>query len=448
MALRDRSRYFQAMKPRRLRDAERNPLALDIASLGREGAGLAFHDGKRIYVPGALAGEEVRAVPTDQLDRDILRATLEDVVCPSPDRVKPPCAHYTACGGCTLQHLAIHAYRAWKGATVREQLARLNTAPVHWDEPLFIDAGTRRRASFAVIKRSRRVLVGFHGHRSHRMAEIESCLLVRPKLSAVLERSKPWLARLLRDGQAAGLFIQDVSGATEVVLTGPLERTARPAEQAEAFAGWAAALGLSRIAWRPQERDEPETMIALHPLVARFAGLSVPLPPGAFLQPSLEGERALSETVLAYLAGAALPSGAGVADLFAGCGTFSGPLLALGPVHAVEMALSPVAALKAAKAGPRLTVEQRNLFTRPLLAPELQRFGAVVLDPPRAGAEAQASALAGSGVRVVVYVSCNPAALAKDAAILMRAGFAFRRARLIDQFIWSAHSELVALFSR
>jgi 23S rRNA (uracil1939-C5)-methyltransferase len=448
MAFCRRGSYFRAMKPRRLNDIERDPIALHIASLGREGEGLAVHEGKRIYVPGALTGEDVLAIPTDQIDRDVLRATLTDVLFSAPDRVQPPCAHYSACGGCALQHLAIPAYRSWKKGTVHEHLARAKIAPVVWDAPLFIDAATRRRASFAVVKRNGRVHSGFHGHRSHRMAEIERCLLMRPKLSAALSGAKPWLARLLREGQAGSLFIQEVSGAVEVVLTGPLERTHRPAEQAEVFSEWASASGLSRIAWRPQARVEPETMIAFRPLVARFGGLDVPLPPGAFLQPSFEGELALSETVLAYLADAALPKGAAIADLFAGCGTFSGPLLERGPVHAVEMAASPVAALKAAKAGPRLTIEQRNLFTRPLLTSELKRFNAVVLDPPRAGAEAQAQALAGSGVQVVVYVSCNPAALAKDAATLMRAGFAFRRARLVDQFIWSAHSELVALFSR
>ena len=436
------------MKPRRLSKAEQRSLILTIVSLGRQGEGLAVHDGKRIYVPGALPGETVRATLTDRVDRDVFRASADFIEEKSKDRVEAPCAHYDSCGGCVLQHLEENAYKTWKAGQVLERLNRSGIEAAHWDDPVFIPRATRRRATFAVMKQGRRLLAGFNGSRSHRIVDIAACLLLHPALMKALEGAKPWLSGILKEGNAADLFLQDVDGQVEGVLTGPLARDGADLGLREAFSGWAAATGMNRIAWRRGVRDEPEIMIQARPMLARFGRMIVPLSPGAFLQPSREGEAALTQAVLTFLGESGYEDGTAIADLFSGCGTFTGPLLDRGPVHAVEIGDGPAKALKAARAGPTLSVEKRDLFTRPLNGLELKKVGAVVLDPPRAGAQAQAAELANSEVPAVIYVSCNPATFVKDSGMLVDGGFRIQRLRLIDQFIWSAHMELVGLFTR
>jgi 23S rRNA (uracil1939-C5)-methyltransferase len=434
------------MKPRHLPPAEQQSLTLIVASLGGQGEGLALHEGRRIYLPGTLPGDQVRAKLTDQLDQNVFRGTVEAIETPSDARVEAPCPYYVPCGGCVLQHMEEDAYQAWKADQVREQLNRAAVEPAAWDEPIFLPQATRRRASFAVMKRGGRLVAGFHGRRSHDIVDIASCLLLHPGLLPVLESARPWLRKLLKDNKAADLFVQEVGGQVEAVLTDPL--VLDDLATRETFAAWAKAANLARLSWRAQERDEPEVMIQLRPLLARFGCLTVALPPGAFLQPSREGQTALTKTALAYLQASGHKQGKPIADLFAGCGTFSGPLLDHGPVLAVEVEAAPAKALTAARAGFNLSVEQRNLVARPLHRTELKKFDAVLLDPPRAGAQAQVAEIAASEVAAVVYVSCNPASFAKDAAILRKDGFVLERVRMVDQFIWSTHTELVGLLTR
>jgi 23S rRNA (uracil1939-C5)-methyltransferase len=175
-----------------------------------------------------------------------------------------------------------------------------------------------------------------------------------------------------------------------------------------------------------------------------MGNITVNLPPGAFMQPSAEGEAALVEAALAPIR----ESGArNTADLFCGAGTFAGPLLQLGPVIAAESEGGSVAALKAAKAK-GLTVQSRNLFSNPLACKELNALDAVLFDPPRMGAKEQAKALAESPVPLVVGVSCNPSTFVRDAGILKEGGYRLDSMQVIDQFVWSAHMELVGVFRR
>jgi 23S rRNA (uracil1939-C5)-methyltransferase len=436
------------MKPKRLSKAERRSLSLPITALGQHGEGLAILDGKRIYVPDVLPGETVRATLTDQIDRDVFRATAEAIEIPSATRVPAPCPYYDSCGGCALQHMEQQAYRAWKADQVRAALSRGGINPLRWDEPIFIPQTTRRRATFAVLKQGSRLVAGFHGRRSHQIASIDACLLIRPGIMRALDQAKPWLLKILKEGKAASLFVQEVGGEIEAVLTGPLVADNGDLHIRETFAGWSAAAGMSRISWRREDRHEPEIMIQAHRLLATFGALTVDLPPGAFLQPSREGEAALVGTVLAFLEETGHKPEKTIADLFAGCGTFTGPLLDYGPVMAVESDAAPVDALRAARGSHKLMVDKRDLFTQPLRKPDLAKVDVVVIDPPRAGARAQAAELAASDVPAVISVSCNPVSFAKDAATLLGGGFKLQRVRVVDQFIWSAHAELAGLFTR
>ena len=423
-------------------------MSLAVTGLGQQGEGLAILDGNRIYVADVLPGETVRATLTDQLDRDVFRATVEAIEVPSATRVAPPCVYYDACGGCTLQHMETQAYRTWKVDQVRATLSRGRINPLQWDEPIFIPQATRRRATFAVLKQGTRLLAGFHGRRSHQIASIEACLLIRPEIMTALEQAKPWLLKVLKEGKAASLFVQEVGGAVEAVLTGPLVADGGDLRIREAFAEWSAASGLSRISWRPQDGREPEIMIQTRRLLATFGPLTVDLPPGAFLQPSREGEVALVGTVLDFLNESGHKPAKTIADLFAGCGTFTGPLLDHGPVMAVESDSAPIDALRGARGGRRLMVDKRDLLTQPLRKADLTKVDVVVIDPPRAGAKPQAAELTRSDVPAVIYVSCNPVSFAKDASVLLGGGFKLQRVRVVDQFIWSAHTELAGLFTR
>jgi 23S rRNA (uracil1939-C5)-methyltransferase len=436
-----------AMKPRRLAPKEQKSVTVTVSGLGQQGEGLGLLGNNRIYVAGALSGETVRATLREQVDRAVFKASLDAIVTPSPDRAVPPCPYYDECGGCVLQHVGAGYYRDWTLAQVREPLEKAGLVPDAWDEPVFIPQATRRRATFALLKQGITLFAGFHGARSHKIVPIDACLLLDPALMAVLERAKPYLLRLLKDGQPADLMLQNVDGQVDGVLAGPLSggRDAGLWVQ-ETFALWANTLGLSRLSYRQDSRDEPEIMVQQRPVMAHFGPLSVALPPAAFLQPSHEGEAALTDAVRSMLAeaGAQGPS----LDLFAGCGTFAGVLLAAGRVHAVELDAPAAHALNNAKKDQALTVEKRNLFTAPLMPNELKKFNTVLLDPPRAGASAQGAELAKSKVPTVIYVSCNPASFRRDALALKEGGYSLRRVRVVDQFIWSAHTELVALFTR
>ena len=437
------------MKPRRLDNHEQQTLSLTITSLGHQGEGLAVQDGRRIYVPGALAGEIVEARLTEQLDRDVFRATLSNIVAPSSDRASAPCGLYGQCGGCSVQHLSDSAYQAWKLAQITQRLNAAGIVPVHMDKPVFIPHATRRRASFGLLRQGKKILAGFNSRRSNRLVPVDDCLVLDPLILSSLRLLQSDLPNLLPDRGTGDLFLQAVDGQVEAVFTGelPTRRGLPVLEVQEAVAAMVNRAGLAAFSIRRRERDVPEEMIRSAPLHARFGRLNVALPPGAFLQPSREGEQALSDAVMTMLEPARQAAGP-LFDLFAGCGTFAGRMLDIGPVQAYEVDGAAVGALSAARGSERLRVEKRNLFNEPLSVQELKSAVAVVFDPPRAGAAEQMRTLARSDVKVIVSVSCNPASFLRDSQILIDGNYRLERLRLVDQFIWSSHSELVGQFIR
>jgi 23S rRNA (uracil1939-C5)-methyltransferase len=368
------------------------------------------------------------------------------VLSPSPDRVDPPCPHARTCGGCAIQHLADAAYAAWKHGLAAAALARAGY-PAAALAPLARSApATRRRADLALRRDGRTLIAGFHARFSAEVVDTPSCRVLHPALAAVAARLREGgaaLGALRREGAAVMTLARE--GVDLWLMTDGVPDSACRA----ALAGFARSAGLARLSWsRHGEAPEPVATLAT-PTVA-FAGVPVALPAGGFLQATEAGEAAIVAAVLAALAD--LPDGARVADLFAGCGTLSFPLARRFRVTAVEGDEASVTALgraaKAAGLAGRIAAERRDLAARPLLPAELGRFAAVVLDPPRDGARAQVAALAASIVPRVVYVSCNPNALARDAKVLREAGFRLDGAVPVDQFLWSAQLECVASFSR
>jgi 23S rRNA (uracil1939-C5)-methyltransferase len=235
-----------------------------------------------------------------------------------------------------------------------------------------------------------------------------------------------------------------VSGQFDVAITGAVGKKGRPDLSVhEAAADLAHKLGIARVSWRSKAYDEPEVLVEINPVTARFGILDVPLPPLAFLQPTTAGEEALSTAVMT-----ALPARGTFADLFSGCGTFSGAMLARGSVDAFDSVEPAIRALDKARGAHPLRPQRRDLGRQPLDADETKRYDAVVFDPPRAGAEEQAKALAASAVPRVVGVSCNAVSFARDARILVEGGYTFDSVKIVDQFTWTHHVELVGVFTK
>lgn len=403
-------------------------MTFTIRRLGHLGDGVA--DGP-IFVPQALPGEVVAGEVCGG------RIAAPRIVTPSRDRVRPVCPHYKGCGGCALQHASDDFVARWKVEVVETALAAQGLAapmrPILTSPPQ-----SRRRATLAGRRTRKGVIVGFHGRASDTLVEIPECHLLHPDIVAGL----PMLRDLVPLGASRkgelGLTITRSDAGLDLSVTG-----AKPLNGAlwAELGSFAREHDLARLSWNG------ELVVEIRPPMQRFGPATVVPPPGAFLQATTEGESALADAVAEAVGGANT-----VADLFAGCGTFALPLARNADVHAVEGDSAMIRALDAgwrhAPGLKQVTTETRDLFRRPLIADELARFDAVVIDPPRAGAEAQMREIAGSTFAVVAAVSCNPVTFARDAAILTQAGFVLDWVQVVDQFRWSPHVELAARFYR
>lgn len=404
---------------------------LIISRLAHLGDGVADAADGPVFAPFTLPGETV----TGRIDGD--RLLEAQVAAPSPARVAPVCPHFGRCGGCALQHASDAFLADWKTQMIAAALAaRGLSAPLR---PIAVSPpGSRRRVTLAGRRTRKTVVVGFHGRSDATLVPVESCAVAHPAIVAALPvfaaltglvASRSGEARLAATIGEGGLDI-DLGG--QKPLDGPLR-----AQLAQA----AASADLARLSYGG------ETIAQRRPPHQRFGRALVAPPPGGFLQATREGEAALLAAVTEIVGDAAC-----VADLFSGSGTFALPLAERAAVRAVEADAAALAALDAAwRATPGLravAVETRDLKARPLLAAELDGFEAVVFDPPRAGAAAQAAQIARSAVARVAAISCNPATFARDARTLIDGGYRLDWVQPVDQFRWSPHVELVGAFSR
>ena len=409
-------------------------MRLTIERLGHLGDAIAqgpdgWSEGP-IYVAQMLPGEVVEG----DLVGD--RLTNARIITPSPSRVRPPCAHARTCGGCLMQHAADGFVAKWKLGIVQGALAGQGLTatfrPILTSPPK-----SRRRATLTGRRTKNGVLMGFHARGSDMLVSVPQCQLLHPDLIAGFAG----LEALIRIGGTRTTELQltvtrslaglDVSVAGGKDLDGDLRMDLARLTETHGFA---------RLTWGD------ETVALRAQPMQRFGKVLVTPPPGAFLQATAEGERALLQSVALAIGPARK-----IMDLFAGVGTFALPLAERAEVHAVEGDARMVAALdKAARNAEglkRLSVETRDLFRRPMEPDELKGIEAVVIDPPRAGAGAQTERLAAARVPVIAAVSCNPVTFARDAKALVNAGYGLDWVQVIDQFRWSAHVELVARFS-
>lgn len=402
-----------------------------IAQLGRGGDGVADTAEGPLYVPFALPGERVL------VERDGRRGRVLSRETDAPERVAPFCPYFETCGGCVAQHMAPALYSDWKRGILAGALAAARL-PVEPEGLVDAHGAGRRRITLHARVQEGRVRVGFMMARSHDLVEILACPVAEPGLATAVEAARRLAVRLRL--AAKPLDIQVTAGEAGLDIDirghGPPDPVARQALVREADA-----LDLARLS------IHGETLIERRaPRVGMGRAVVVP-PPGGFLQATRAGEEALAALVLD---GVGRPRRA--ADLFCGSGPFALRLAQRCEVHAVEQDAAALAALdRAARAASglrRVTTEARDLQRRPLLVPEWARFEAVILDPPRAGAEAQCRQLAAASVPRLVMVSCDPGTFARDAAILVAGGYEAERVVPVDQFKYSAHLEIVGIFAR
>lgn len=357
----------------------------------------------------------------------------DGTIAPGPHHQQPPCRHFPECGGCQLQHVDDDAYRNYLVSRVVTALAQHGlTTDIR--DPHLSPPRTRRRASLRALKVGQGAVIGFNAAKSNRIVDMRECHILRPELFDLVAPLRSLLGGLLLQRRTAEVQLTLVEQGADVLLKGV---EPEGYEAMEGLTGFCESNRLARLS--VDQGLGPETLYEPFPATISLSGVPVGFPVGGFLQATEDGEETLGSCVREAVQG-----GERIADLFAGLGTFA---LALpGKVYAAEASRDAVQALK--RAAPNIAVEHRDLYRRPLDKDDLKSFDAVVLDPPRAGAEEQVKELASSGVARIAYVSCNPATFARDAMILADGGYRIDWIRPVGQFRWSTHVELGAAFSR
>ena len=389
--------------------------------------GLGKVDDGRTLLPRVLPGEEI----------EVTQDGTVRIITPSPDRVTAPCRHFKTCGGCAMQHATDDFVADWKMDIVQRALSaqRINTT---FRNVLTSPPQSRRRAKIAGKRTKGGAMLGFHSKGTHNLVATPNCQLLTQGIMAafpileklvVIAASRKAEIALTVTETAAGL---DVYVDTEMTLTPELRQT---------LAVFAQENGIARLVW------PTEPVVTMNPPEQFFGTTRVTPPAGAFLQATKHGEASLLAAVEEITAQANR-----IVDLFSGCGTFALPLSARAEIHAVEGDSNMVAALDRGWRGgrnlKRITSETRDLYRRPLEPDELLKFDAAVIDPPRAGAEAQIATIAMSAINTIAMVSCNPVTFARDSLSLEKAGFTLNWVQVVDQFRWSPHVEMVGNFTR
>lgn len=377
------------------------------------------------HVAGGVPGDRVRD---------------DGIIIPGPNRTQPPCRHFGKCGGCQLQHVAEPALADFVrdrvvGGLLGQEVAFGDVLPA-----VLSPAESRRRAVLTALRTGKQVAIGFNAAQSNQIVDMRMCPLLMPELLALVAPVRELLTMIAQQRRPVKVKMQMLDQGVELILEGV---KAEGLDAAMALQDFASAHKLARFAI--DQGDGLEILWQPEPPTMRFGDILVEVPPFAFLQPTTTGQAALVDAVRR-----AIGEAPAVADLFAGVGTFALSVQAGRKVYAAEGARDAIAALMGAanRARALVATEHRDLFRRPLVPTELNRFGAVILDPPRAGAEEQVKELAASTTPIIAYVSCNPASFARDAKMLVEGGYTLDWVQPVGQFRWSTHVELAARFSR
>jgi 23S rRNA (uracil1939-C5)-methyltransferase len=401
-----------------------------IRALGSLGDGIASHTSGSIFVPFTLAGETV-SVSGEPPHMDLV-----EIITPSSDRVEAPCPYFGTCGGCNVQHFAHAPYLGWKRGLVRDAFLQ-EGIETDIEPTIPSESASRRRVTFSAQRVDGKFLVGFNKSKSHDLVEIDTCAIALPAINNSLLDLRSVLPSLLRGQETISAMVTVCDNGLDLAIT--MEDTPNETMMASFVRAFARSsfLRASVNGDVVVEKEKPQVS---------FGDASVELPAGGFLQAVVSAEHAIADLVLSHL-----KKSKRVVDLFCGSGTFALRLAKRSRVHAVEMEPDALSALQSAntpEGTKSITTEKRDLHQLPLMGSELKPYDGICLDPPRAGAEDQIKEISKTETRKVAYVSCNPATLARDAAMLLKAGFKLDKVVPVDQFIYSHHVEVVALFSK
>ena len=408
---------------------------VEVTRLGAAGDGIGETPAGRVYLPGALPGEHWQARLAGRAADGWRGEALACRVAAA--RAEPVCPHFGRCGGCRLQHLPQPALAAHKRQRIAVALARRGFGGVPVAETVTAPLASRRCLRLGIGKIGGQLRLGLRARASHRLEPIDVCPIACPELQALLGPLAAGLASALAAPWPAELSLTATMTGIDLVLWS--DRAASFAER-ERLAAMAGMLDLARLSW-----GAGEPLVVRRQPAVQLSGILVEPPPGSFLQATAFGEATLVEAVRTWSAGCRR-----AVDLFAGLGTLS---FAVHPdvrdMRAYEADAAAVVALHraASRAGwHALKAERRDLDRRPLAAAELKGRDLAILDPPRAGAAAQVPALAAARLRRIIYASCSPESFARDARRLVDGGFRLIEVRPIDQFLFAAEVELMALF--
>lgn len=394
-------------------------------------------DGKNVDLPFCVTGDVVSY--DDVKRRRHTDYYIRDIVVPSVQRQEPICPHFTKCGGCLLQHLPDQDYRDFKKAIVTQLCVEQGIDPFIVQDPVVIGPGNRRRTNIEAIKKNGVLFFGFHQIRSHRIIDIDVCPVLHPAIEQCIKGLKVVLTNILSDFQKAKLFITHTDVGVDLSLE-IQDVSCLSEDQIHQLTAFAIQEDVCRFVFKYRKN-----ILTLHEKESPYVlmdGVPVPVDPWCFLQASSKADEILVGWVLSHLG----EKPQSMIDLFCGRGTFTLPLSKFGSVQAYEFDKHALSALEVAKGERSIQTHYRNLFEQPLFAEELNHADVVVIDPPRAGANAQCSALSKSRVERVIYVSCNPHTFMKDANILITGGYHLEKVYLLDQFIYTAHIECVGIF--
>ena len=420
-------------------------ITVTVDTLGARGDGIGQFEGKPVYVTGGMPGETILVEVTD-VKKNGINGKIAEILTASPDRQAPPCKHFGKCGSCQLQHLNRRVYADWIRSRAEFALKQQGISNTLFEDAFIAEPATRRRLALKALKTSAKLVLGFNKLSSHQIEDLDECLVADADLAKLFQPLRQLLWNVLPNALLSTVHLTKTDTGIDLVVETATELELSARELCTDFANHH---DLGAFHWNNAGFLDP-VIIRREP-VMKFAGARVPVPPAAFLQAIEASERRMVEVVVDACAGAKR-----VADLFCGIGTFTFPLAREFQVLAVEGAREALASVEggrntAVASGVQLrqiVTKHRDLFRRPLSEKELAGFDVVVMDPPRAGAEAQATELAKSSVETVVSVSCNPNTFARDARILIDGGFRLRSVTPIDQFLWSPHLELIGIFQR
>lgn len=420
-------------------------LDVTIERLGSRGDGIAETPLGPVFVPNALPGEDV-LVRIGKPRADGMAGSVVERRSESADRIAPVCRHFGRCGGCQTQHMAAPAYAEWKRGLLLETLARRGFDDESLVADLTLCPPQRRRLRFAAIGRREGAVLGFNARNSNQVIDLAECPIADPRIAGLLEPLRQVLGEVLTPKATSDVEIVATEDSIDLLL---ISRVSMNGKRRNALIAFAGEHGISRVSFQADERFPPEVIIQFEAPLVRFGATAVAFPPGAFLQPSAAGEQALREAVQLLVP----PGSLRVIELYAGCGAFGLPLAAAGfrvAAYEGEQAMIQAMTQAAGRAslGGRIAGHVRDLARQPLRVEEMNGADLVVLDPPRNGAAGQAEQIAASSVPAVIYVSCNPATFARDAGTLCDGGYALRQVIPVDQFVYTPHLELVALFTR